>query len=123
MDRISPKYMLTLINKIKAELKRQYSSQKIRSYLERWIIEYDSFNQNFGIRLYDNGDLNLDGTINDIDDETLLKIAIDLGIETPDFFPCIPLFKNEIKSSYKTASKTFELACSKVENEPDIAVL
>lgn len=122
MDRISPKYMLTLINKIKAELKRQYSTQEIRSYLERWIIEYDSFNQNFGIRLYDNGDLNLDGTINDIDDETLLKIAIDLGIETPDFIPCIPLFKNEIKSSYKTASKTFELACSKVENEPDIAV-
>lgn len=122
MDRIFPKYMLTLINKIKAELKRQYSTQEIRSYLERWIIEYDSFNQNFGIRLYDNGDLNLDGTINDIDDETLLKIAIDLGIETPDFIPCIPLFKNEIKSSYKTASKTFELACSKVENEPDIAV-
>lgn len=122
MERISPKYMLTLINKIKTELKRQYTILEIRSYLERWIIEYDSFNQNFSIRLYDNGDLNLDGTINDIDDETLLKIAIDLGIETPDFIPCIPLFKNEIKSSYKTASKTFELACSKVENEPDIAV-
>lgn len=122
MDRISPKYMLTLINKIKAELKLQYSLLEIRSYLERWIIEYTAFDQNFGIHLFDNGDLNLDETIKGIDDETLLKIAIDLGIETPDFIPCIPMFRNELKSSYKIASKTFELAFSKVEKEPDIAI-
>lgn len=122
MEQISPKYILDLIKKIKKELEHQFSNPESRLYLERWIIEYDSFNQNFGIYVYDNGNINLDKTLNDIDDETLLKIAIDLGIETPDFIPCIPIFRNELKSSYKTASKTFELACSKVESEPDIAV-
>ena len=122
MEQASPKYMISLINKIKTELKQQYSSSDIRAYLTRWIEYYDAFNQNFGISLYDNGELDLDTTLNNIDDETLLKIAIDLEIDTPDFLPSIPIFKNEVKSSYKTAGKTFELACKKVNDEPGIAV-
>ncbi len=122
MEQISPKYIISLINKIKSELTRQYTSSDIRAYLTRWIEFYDAFNQNFGISLYDNGELDLDTTLNNIDDETLLKIAIDLEIDTPDFLPSIPVFKNEVKSSYKTAGKTFELACKKVNDEPGIAV-
>ena len=122
MEQISPKYIISLINKIKSELKQQYSSSDIRAYLTRWIEYYDAFNQNFGICLNNNGDLDLDATLHNIDDETLLKIAIDLEIDTPDFLPSIPIFKNEVKSSYKTAGKTFELACKKVNDEPDIAV-
>lgn len=122
MEQVSPKYMISLINKIKTELKQQYSSSDIRAYLTRWIEYYDAFNQNFGISLYDNGELDLDTTLNNIDDETLLKIAIDLEIDTPDFLPSIPIFKNEVKSSYKTASKTFERACKIIDKEPDTAI-
>ena len=122
MEQISPKYMLTLIKKIITELNKQYTSTDIRTYLERWIVEYDSFNQNFGIHLNNDGELDLDSTIKNIDDETLLKIAIDLEIDTPDFIPSIPFFKNEIKSSFKTAGKTFDLACKKVASEPDTAI-
>ena len=114
--------MMTLIKKVKAELIKEFSSTDIRAYLERWIEYYDAFNQNFGVCLKDNDELDLDATLNNIDDETLLKIAIDLEIETPDFLPSIPIFKNEVKSSYKTAGKTFELACKKVNDEPGIAV-
>ena len=113
---------MTLIKRIKTELIRQYSNSDIRIYLSKWIEYYGAFNQNFGICLKDNGELDLDATINNIDGETLLKIAIDLEIETPDFLPSIPIFKNEVKSSYKTAGKTFELACKKVNDEPGIAV-
>lgn len=113
---------MTLIKKVKAELIKEFSSTDIRAYLERWIEYYDAFNQNFGVCLKDNDELDLDATLNNIDDETLLKIAIDLEIETPDFLPSIPIFKNEVKSSYKTAGKTFELACKKVNDEPGIAV-
>lgn len=113
---------MTLINNIKSELTKQYSNSDIRTYLTRWIEYYGTFNQNFGICLYDNGDLDLDSTLSNIDDETLLKIAIDLEIDTPDFIPCIPTFKNELKSSYKTAGKTFELAYRKVDSEPSLAV-
>lgn len=57
-----------------------------------------------------------------IDGETLLKIAIDLGVETPDYIPSIPVFKNELKSSYETASQTFEKAFKNVEEDPSLAV-
>ena len=121
MERISPKYIVTLTKQINTELRNLFSVSEICSYLEHWIVWYDDFNRNFDIQLYDNGVINIEKTLNEIDDETLLKIAIDLEIETPDFIPCIPTFKNEIKTSYKTASRTFELACKKVESEPDIA--
>lgn len=122
MEQISPKYTMTLIKRIKTELMKQYSSSDIRIYLSKWIEYYDAFNQNFGICLKDNGELDLDATINNIDGETLLKIAIDLEIETPDFLPSIPIFKNEVKSSYKTACKTFERACKIIDKEPDTAI-
>ncbi len=57
-----------------------------------------------------------------MDGELLLRIAIDLGIETPDFIPSIPTFKNELKSSYETASQTFEKAYNNVETDPDLAI-
>ena len=122
MESISPKYMMSLIKKVKSELEQQFTFTDIRAYLERWIVEYDSFNQNFGICMHDNGVMDLDKTLQSIDDETLLRIAIDLEIETPDFIPSIPVFKNEVKSSYKTAGKTFELACKKVDSEPDTSI-
>ena len=45
-----------------------------------------------------------------------------MGIETPDYIPSIPTFKNELKSSYKTARLTFEKAFKNVEADPSLAV-
>ena len=52
----------------------------------------------------------------------LLRIAIDLGVDTPDFIPSIPAFKNEMKSSYKTAYDTFAKAFKQVEEDPNTAI-
>lgn len=49
-------------------------------------------------------------------------MAIDLGIETPDFIPSIPTFKNELKSSYATAAQTFDKAYRNVEKDPNLAI-
>lgn len=49
-------------------------------------------------------------------------MAIDLGLETPDFIPSISTFKNELKSSYETAAQTFDKAFCNVEKEPNLAV-
>ena len=35
----------------------------------------------------------------------LLKVAIDMGVETPEYIPSIPTFRNEIKENYKTHLK------------------
>lgn len=57
-----------------------------------------------------------------MDGTTLLKIAIDLGVDTPDFIPSIPTFKNELKSEYKTAYDTFSKAYKQIEADPSLAV-
>ena len=57
-----------------------------------------------------------------MDGELLLKIAIDLGIDTPDFIPMIPTFKNEIKGSYDTANSTFDKAFKLIYEDPSTAI-
>lgn len=56
-----------------------------------------------------------------MDSELLLKVAIDLGVETPNYIPSIPIFRNELKTSYEFASRTFEKAFREVDSDPDTA--
>ena len=50
------------------------------------------------------------------------KRGIDLGIETPDFIPSIPTFRNKLKDEYKNASTSFEKAFHNIEKNPADAV-
>lgn len=45
-----------------------------------------------------------------------------MGIETPDYIPSIPTFRNKIKENYKNASETFEKAFREVEKDPSLAI-
>lgn len=45
-----------------------------------------------------------------------------MGVDTPDFIPSIPIFRNAIKAEYPSASATFENAFKKIESEPGIAI-
>ena len=126
MEKISPKYKMTLIKDINDALWREYKTYKdVFYYLNAWCVTYDKFNANFNIYYKDNDNKNIDpiATLHNIEDDSLLlKIAIDLGLETPDYIPSIPTFRNEIKSSYKTASTAFEKAFKCVETDPATAV-
>jgi len=51
-----------------------------------------------------------------------LKIAIDLGLETPGFIPCVPTFKNTLKDKYKSAIEAFNKAISNIHENPDLAI-
>lgn len=116
---------MLLIKEIKDTLFELYKSyEDVENYITKWHINYDRFNENFNIRYKDNEytKIDLKKTLNNIEDELLLKIAIDLGIETPDYIPSIPVFKNELKSSYETASQTFEKAFKNVESDPSLAI-
>ncbi|MDU1903926.1 MAG: hypothetical protein E6772_04005 [Dysgonomonas sp.] len=122
MKDISPKYQMTLIKKIESAIWSEYKSYKdVKFYIEKWYKwDYNNW-ENFPIVLKESKDIDLVSTLHGIDGETLLKIAIDLGVETPDFIPSIPVFRNEIKSNYPTASRTFEDAFKQIEEHPDIA--
>lgn len=127
---ISPKYQMSLIKQIEESAFDEFKQYKrVEAYIKKWQIveEYDYRTNdaimNFYIRYKQTStDIDLFSTLSQIDGELLLKIAIDLGVETPDFIPSIPTFRNEIKSSYPTASATFEKAFKDIEEHPDVAI-
>ena len=127
-DLISPKYKMTLIDNIDTKIWELYESyKKVEFYIEKWVsyVSVDwSFEEEatFTIKRDSKNNIDLLATLNKIGSETLLKIAMDLEIETPDFIPAIPTFKNEIKSEYLNASNTFQKAFKEIEEHPDLAI-
>jgi hypothetical protein len=120
---VSPTYQMKLVQEVKETLFGQFKSyENVRFYLEKWY-ESDDYNwQNFRFHYKDGDQIDALQTLHLMDSDLLLKIAVDLGIATPDYIPTVATFKNEIKSSYKTAYRTFEKALTEVEKHPDIAV-
>lgn len=100
------------------------SYKNVRNYIEKWH-EYDEQNynwENFSVVIRDDKNIDLNATIHSMPGDLLLKVAIDLGVDTPDFIPSIPTFKNEIKSEYKTAYDTFTKAYKQIESDPSTAI-
>lgn len=116
---------MDLTERISSELWKLFKSEwKVEYYIRKWHDSnggYD-FWENFPIEKDQEDNINLTRTLHGIDGETLIKIAIDLGIETPSFIPLIPTFRNEIKSSYQTASSSFEKSIRQVEEHPDVSI-
>lgn len=127
---ISPKYQMQLINSIEKAIWDEYKSYKlVRLYINKWYKNnYDpngfnnDFWENFTIIEKPNKEIDLTSTLHNFSGTDLLKMAIDLGVDTPDFIPAIPTFKNEIKSNYKTAYETFTKAFKQIENDPSVAI-
>lgn len=118
MDFISPKYRVSLIQDIKNAIWAIYNTYaQVYEYMTGW-----QHYKHFDIITNTTNNIALEPTLNNIDGETLIKIAVDLGIDTPDFIPSIPTFRNVIKVEYATASVIFESAYKKIETEPEIAI-
>ena len=114
---------MQLIGNIETVIWKTYSSYKnVNFYIEKWQKWSSWDTPNFQIIKQQNDTIDLLATLHNIDGDTLLKIAIDLGIDTPDFIPSIATFRNEIKSDYSTASSTFEKAFKNIEEHSDIAI-
>lgn len=123
-NKISPKYQMRLIENIEKTIWELFSSyQKVEFYIKKWY-EYEEFNnwENFTIEKKEDNKIDLLKTLHNIDGDLLIKIAIDLGIETPDFIPSIPIFRNTIKEDFPTANATFEKAFKDIEEHPDVAI-
>lgn len=119
---------MNLVQKINDTLFELFHSYNdVEHYLRKWYEcdEYGDWeNFHFTTKTTKDNQTKIDttSTLHTMGGELLLKIAIDLGIETPDFIPSIPFFKNELKSNYGTASQTFEKAYNNVEADPDLAI-
>ena len=129
-DLISPKYQMQLVNSVEKAIWDEYKSYKqVRLYINKWHTDNyepngfnDNFWENFAIVERPNKEIDLTLTLHNMSGTDLLKIAIDLGVDTPDFIPSIPTFKNELKSAYKTAYDTFTKAYKQIDTDPSIAV-
>ena len=121
MESISPKYRMKLLEQIKQAIWDEYKSyEKAELYISQWHFRNEWY-ENFPI-LRNGKNIEVLQTLNNIDNETLIKMAIDLGIDTPDFIPSVPVFRNTIKAEYPTASATFEKAIKAIETDPDTAI-
>jgi hypothetical protein len=123
-DKISPKYLMSLIANVQKALLAEFkTNQLIGFYLSKWIeSDYNGNWQNFQIVTYPSQEIDLPRTLHGIEGETLIKIAIDLGVETPDFIPSIPQFKVELKEKFKSAFESFQKATKHIEEHPDVAI-
>lgn len=128
---ISPKYIMELTERLEQALWNEFPTSKYKKvlfYIKKWHEKDDSgFNnywENFYIYYKDDNqkEIDLNRTLNEMPSDLILKIAIDLWVETPDFIPCISVFKNDLKESYKTAFNSFEKALKQIEQNPDLAV-
>lgn len=121
---ISPKYLMKLIPEVEDALLNTYKTyEQVEVYLYKWYEVIQNSGKEFRIiHEYNSNTIDIAATLHRMDKEILLRIAIELGVETPDFIPSIPTFRNEIKVDYITASAVFENAFKKVESEPNIAI-
>lgn len=122
-DAISPKYLMKLNADVAKAIWDEFGSYKnVSLYIQKWH-EVDDYNwQNFNIVKKDSGEIDLVSTLHTMRGDLLLKVAVDMGVETPDFIPSVATFRNEIKTDYKTASATFDKAFKQIETHPDIAI-
>lgn len=129
-DLVSPKYQMQLVASVEKAIWDEYKSYKqVRLYINKWYKNNfdpngfnDNFWENFKIIERSNGEIDLTSTLHTMTGTDLLKVAIELGVDTPDFIPSIPTFKNELKSDYKTAYDTFTKAYKQIEIDPSTAV-
>lgn len=129
-DLVSPKYQMQLVNSVEQAIWDEYKSYKqVRLYINKWHknnYEPNGFNdnywENFTIVEKANKEIDLTSTLHTMNGSDLLKIAIDLGVDTPDFIPSIPTFKNELKADFKTAYDTFTNAYKQIDTDPSTAV-
>lgn len=124
VPKISPKFKLDLLDKIGKKIWDEFQSyKKVRAYISQWQVDIDWNDVNF--RIYTQGDsdkIDLPETLLHIDDETILQIAVDLGISTPDFIPSVAQIENIFKVNYHTAQQTFHKALSSAYENPDSAI-
>lgn len=128
MELISPKYRMKLTKQVADAIWAEYMSYKeVEFYIQKWHnYSEDQWGniqwENFSIKLKETGGIDLPATLHSMDGELFLKVAIDIGVETPDYIPSVPVFRNELKLTGETAFATFERALKQTETHPDLAI-
>jgi hypothetical protein len=116
---------MKLVKSVHEAIWEEYKTYKeVSLYIDKWY-EGDQWNnnwENFQIIQKSSGEIDLLRTLHSMSGNDILKIAIDMNVDTPDFIPSIPTFKNELKSEFKTAYDTFSKSFKQIETDPSLAI-
>lgn len=124
---ISPAYITELKIKLGQKIWEKYKSYKnVKLFLVSSVKEGD-WNEPDSFRVFYQGEnesaVDVEKTVLYMSPYETVKMAIDLGIDTPGFLPAIPKFKNILRDENQTAYENFERAIKNVYDNPDQAVL
>lgn len=123
---ISPSYITDLKMKLGQKIWERFSSyENVRLFLVNSVVpggwdEPDSFHIFYQDERQNRVDVKK--TILYMSSHETVKMAIDLGLDTPGFLPSIPKFKNVLKDGNQTAFQNFERSIKNVYENPDQSV-
>lgn len=129
-DLISPKYQMQLVQQVHDRIWEDYKSYKdVLFYIRKWHVSEEEGGNFYNDPPWEifciyfiNDKIDLKTTLHNMAGDTLLKIAIDLNVDTPDFIPSIPSFKNRIKEEYTSVYDVFTKALKNIEEDPALAI-
>lgn len=123
---ISPSFVTDLKMKLGQKIWEKYQSYKnVRLFLVSSVVE-GGWNEpdSFQVIYQDEKEnqVDVEKTVLFMSPYETVKMAIDLGIDTPGFLPAIPKFKNILKDENQSAYQNFDRAIKNVYENPDQAV-
>lgn len=129
---LSPKYIVKLVPQVEEAIWSLFDSSKyknVRRYISRWHESddggsYNNYWENFQLYYKDEErtEIDLAETLHNIPNDLLIKIAIDVGVDTPGFLPSVPIFKNIIKDRNHNAFQSFDRAIKNSYEHPQDSI-
>ena len=95
--------------------------RQVEEYVRRWHDDGGSIWENFCIFEKD-GHIDLSRTLAGMPNDILIKMAADIGVETPGLLPSIPVMKNILNQNNTNVYMNFERAVKDVYEHPDRSV-
>lgn len=134
-NKLSHSYVMDLIDTISETLFKKYQTyKKVEQYLKRWqkVVSYEQdgyYNErypifNFELIYKDETREKIDAinTLNQLNDELIIQMAIDLKIEVVGVIYSIAKIEGLDKTDYRQAKAIFDDAVKRVYDKPDEAI-
>ncbi len=125
---ISPRIMMDIIERVEIAITDRYGDtdsydSDAERYIKRWQKWADDGEYcNFHMITKHNNKFNLTATLDNMDEDLVLQIAVDLSVEVPGLIYAVSEIKELLPESYKDASIAFRNASKKVYVEPAEAI-
>ena len=133
-SKASPRQVMNIIDLAEKKIWESYGSyDKVLSYVKRWQEPiWDANNRgwdgydgvNFEIIYKDkrNTQINLVNTLNNMDDDTLFRVAVDMGVQIPNIIYAVPEIISITANNYQDIHSVLENAFKKVNEDPSHSI-